>query len=237
MQITERVWGIFTFGKLLNGYVIRGDDGVTVVDTGMNDSFIKAITTTLTTMNHTWEDVKRILITHAHPDHVGSLTTIHEQYSTPIWAHEKEADVIRGKVDVGFPDPDSLGFYNRIIFRMANGNQIKLKLPVERDLQDGDAMPEVARDAYVIHLPGHSNGQMGIWLEEDRLLICGDALMHLPQGLTAPIKGVSPSWSDARESVQKIRDMQPDIICFGHGNPLMDDIQGRVQQVLNRMRA
>jgi glyoxylase-like metal-dependent hydrolase (beta-lactamase superfamily II) len=95
--------------------------------------------------------------------------------------------------------------------------------PVTRVLRDGD---EVA-GFQVIHTPGHTPGHVLYFRAADRLAIAGDLLanIHLltgEPGLREPPSFFSWSRAINRRSIQRLVQLQPEVVCFGHGPPLCD---------------
>jgi glyoxylase-like metal-dependent hydrolase (beta-lactamase superfamily II) len=91
--------GIYTVEGLRIGrvYVIKGLDGLTIIDTSLPNSLPK-IERELGQIGHKLNEVKRILITHAHHDHIGSLAALKEATGAQVYAHHRyESDVIRGE--------------------------------------------------------------------------------------------------------------------------------------------
>lgn len=85
-QLTAAVFGILTQFNGLNGYLIRGEDGFTLVDAGMK-GFERSVRQALHQLGSTLSDLKRIVITHAHPDHVARCRAFSRQSTsllTPI---------------------------------------------------------------------------------------------------------------------------------------------------------
>ena len=95
--------------------------------------------------------------------------------------------------------------------------------PVARALKDGD---EVAGFA-VLEVPGHSRGHVAYWRESDRVLILGDVLngMNLMtgrRGLQEPPAVFTPDPARNRQSARRLAELDPALVCFGHGPPLRD---------------
>jgi glyoxylase-like metal-dependent hydrolase (beta-lactamase superfamily II) len=93
--------------------------------------------------------------------------------------------------------------------------------PVARALKEGD---EVAGFT-VLETPGHSPGHVAYWRESDRVLILGDVLNNMNvktgiPGLHEPPRIFTPDPARNRQSIRRLAELRPALICFGHGAPL-----------------
>ena len=108
--------------------------------------------------------------------------------------------------------------------------------PVARELREGDVLDEVHLGLRVVHLPGHSPGQVGFWSEKQGFLIGGDVLMHLPWRLTLPFRAFTTDWEEAKRSVKKVAALQVQTLCLGHGEPYVGNAAAKVDKVVRRLR-
>lgn len=83
---------------------------------------------------------------------------------------------------------------------------------------------------FTLPLSGHSYGQCGFYLPAENLLIGGDVMMSMPWGLTYPIRAASPDWDSVKLSVNKVAELNPNILCLGHGTV----VQGNIAQKISR---
>jgi hydroxyacylglutathione hydrolase len=95
--------------------------------------------------------------------------------------------------------------------------------PVARALVEGD---EVA-GFKVLDTPGHSPGHVSYWRESDRVLVCGDVMwgynpFRMGGPIREPFKLFSPDPALNRQSARRLAELEPALICFGHGAPLRD---------------
>jgi glyoxylase-like metal-dependent hydrolase (beta-lactamase superfamily II) len=147
-------------------------------------------------------------LTHAHLDHYGSSHEICERLQVPMWCGAADVEAVeKGKMV-------SKGG------RLVPGPKAH---PIARQLNEGD---EVAGFT-VLHTPGHSPGHVSYWRESDRALICGDVMWgYNPFLMRGPIREpfgiVSPDPKLNRESARRIAELEPALVCFGHGPPLRD---------------
>ena len=191
--------GVFAFTGLLMGrvYVLEGADGLTLIDAGIGPAAGKALKQ-LQGHGYNPSDVKRILITHAHPDHVGGLASLQAATGAQVLAHAQEHQVLHGL--------------------LSNARAASVLAAV----QDGEILAEVLNGLHVIFTPGHTRGHVCFWQPERRLLFCGDVMLHL-RGLGLPLPFVTVDMAENKRSVKKLAELDAQCVCFGHGQPLLHD--------------
>ncbi|MBN8634911.1 MAG: MBL fold metallo-hydrolase [Anaerolineae bacterium] len=208
---------LYTFSGLLVGRVYLIDDGgeLTIIDAGLASAGQK-ILQQLAAANYQPSQVKRIIITHAHPDHIGSLKALAEATGAQVIASAEEAEVIEGRTLGKLPDPATLP----AIYRMIPMKPSPFPpTPVGRIVQDGDVI-DVFGGLRVVATPGHAPGQIALYQPEKKLIITGDTLMHM-LGLRLPMVMATPDMPQAKQSIRKLCDMDIEIVLFGHGEPIM----------------
>lgn len=155
-------------------------------------------------------------LTHAHADHQGASHEICEKLGIPFWVGA--ADVEPAETgDVMARQPDF--WLNKVIGKVWPGPGH----PVARQLREGDDVAGFT----VLETPGHSAGHVSLWRESDRTLICGDVLngMNLVtsvRGLHEPPSFFTPDPARNRESAKRLGELEPALVCFGHGPPWRD---------------
>jgi glyoxylase-like metal-dependent hydrolase (beta-lactamase superfamily II) len=73
----------------------------------------------------------------------------------------------------------------------------------------------------VLHVPGHTAGQMALYHPARKLLITADALANRQQQLSGPAPMFTPDMMQAKESIRKLAKLDVDVACFGHGPPIV----------------
>jgi glyoxylase-like metal-dependent hydrolase (beta-lactamase superfamily II) len=194
--------GLYCFTGLLVGrvYLIKDSDGLTVIDAGIPNAADK-IVSQIRAAGYQPEDVRRILITHAHGDHIGGLPRLKALTGAQVIAYEVET-------------PDE----------------------TDRTVTDGEIIAEVMGGLHVLHTPGHANGHVCYWQPERRILFAGDVIMRFVF-MTQPFSFVSPDMAENRRSIAQVVDLQPAVVCFGHGRPLTADTASSLQAFAQRVGA
>ncbi len=232
-KIAENIYGIFTRGGFLNYYVIANGDTLTVVDIGMSAEDVDRLELELGEHGWSIDNVRYVLITHAHYDHVGGLAELQRRANVHTCAHRLEAPVIRGEQAAAYANPAELGFFNRL---MLNSVPRSSATParVDRELTDGDTLDDILPGLLAVHLPGHTYGNMGYWLPESRAFIAGDTVMRF-LGLRMPFRMASPDWEEAKLSVKKLAEMDVDILCMTHGKPIIGGAGAQIRALADKL--
>ena len=217
----------------VHAYVIPGDDGAIVVDTGLG----------LPGAHERWQRIleqvgqpARIVVTHFHPDHVGAAAIVAEVADAPVsqgvldyeycrraWTGEAAAERSEEHmVEHGIPADEAAAV-------RAQQEQLTGFVHYARDpdpLEPGDSVGGWE----VLHLPGHADGHLA--LLRDGVLIAGDALLG---GIT-PNVGLWPAsapdpLSDYLGSLARIADLDPELALPGHGERILDPA-GRANEIV-----
>ncbi len=206
-QIIEN---IYTLTGLPAGrvYCLVDSDGLTLIDASITPAG-KRILRQIAAHGYQPKDVKRILITHAHPDHVGALPYLKDTTGASVWSSALEKPVIQGEIAV--PRPKS---------RLPIPDTKYKPVSVDRELNDGETLPEILGGLQVIFTPGHAPGHISFWHPEKRILFAGDVIFNIPRKMRLPIALFTVDMAENRRSIAKIAALEPKILCFGHGKPI-----------------
>jgi glyoxylase-like metal-dependent hydrolase (beta-lactamase superfamily II) len=138
------------------------------------------------------KEIETLILTHSHPDHIGSAKYIRETTGCTVAAHSAEKSWIED-VDLQFKERPVPGFYS-----LVEGS-----VGVDRVLGDGDIVRlEDGLNLKVIHTPGHSAGSVSLLLLEEGALFSGDAIL---------LAGDLPIYDDAVEyacSVETLKSVE-----------------------------
>lgn len=153
-----------------------------------------------------------IVLTHGHMDHCQNAAYLANALHVPIAMCEKDKNLIP---DNRKQPLSAKTFLGRIVLSVSLKSFEKDSLDVFEptlNLKDGDSLSEYGIDAEVIELPGHTNGSIGLKIE-DKLFV-GDALMNM---FYPSVSMLYTDESLMKKSAGKIGDMGKMEIYFGHG--------------------
>ena len=201
---------------LSNGWIIRSSRGAVLVDAGF-DRFAPRVAWGLRHMGLGARDLKLVVITHAHVDHIGALAPIVRATGAAVAVHEREAKYVRA----GRPlMPRGLSPRGRLTVAFGNRHPDITRVgAVEPDVivrNELDLAPW-GLSGRLVETPGHSPGSLSLVLDDGRAYV-GDLVVNsfrpmLP--LRTSCFGDSPEVMPA--SWRKVLDLGARVICPGHG--------------------
>jgi hydroxyacylglutathione hydrolase len=201
--------GIHEFKGVSNSYLVLGDD-IMLIDTGMPGNSGKIIGYLKKTLKHDPQDIKTIVITHYHFDHVGSLDKLKKITAAQVAVHRADADYISEK-----KEQPHMGFMGMVIKLLKLIYRTK---PVKADilLEEGDKIG----DYQVIHTPGHTPGSICLYNPKNKVIFVGDNLRYSQGKIDGPDPRLLPEPEQFKESIKKLADLDIEVILSGHSPPI-----------------
>jgi glyoxylase-like metal-dependent hydrolase (beta-lactamase superfamily II) len=200
--------------RIVNSFVIDGDEGVTLIDTGL-PRLHRTIVRALPSIGRSVADVAAIVLTHSHRDHTGGAAHLKAASGAPVYASAVDSAAIRGDEPIPTPPVTEQLRFLKPLFNMLPDSEL---VDVEHTVAEDEAIGLPA-DLRVIDTPGHTPGHVSYLLErEGGLLIVGDAAV-------AKRGEVKLGWLNRGQpacnaSVRHLAEYDFDIACFGHAAPL-----------------
>ncbi|NLN63635.1 MAG: MBL fold metallo-hydrolase [Myxococcales bacterium] len=233
---------------VVNVYLIPSDDGLLLIDTGTSDDgAFHVLTQKLSALGHTVADIRRVLVTHYHPDHCGLAMRL-QQAGAHIWMSRKDADVLVEYFANPQADVDRAQFFGRHPMPQKLSQRIGTMARLLRDLHaefvpdalfdDGDMLGWGGISLEVVDTPGHTPGHVAFVSREHRVLFVGDHLLA-DQVAMLSAQDISPD-TDALTQMFASLALMDRFVGFsgaaGHG-PLIEDVAMRAQQTAGFHRA
>ena len=223
-QIIEKAWLVplgFANGVLLD----RDGGGLVLIDAGV-PSHEAAIFDAVTALGRQPEDLRHLVFTHAHPDHIGSAAAVIQRTGAETWMHPTDTPIAAsgGPFRPMRPSP---GLPQRIGYRVFwRPNEPVTPVHIDHEIDDGETLP-VAGGLQVIHTPGHAAGHVSLMWQGDRMLIVGDVGSNVA-GVNDPLGFENRELG--RHSQRLLASLDFQAAAFGHGRAIPHNAAARVQR-------
>ncbi len=206
---------------LVNSYLVEESGSVTIIDAGA-PSYWGELPAELAAMGRSLDDVKSVVLTHGHSDHIGFAERIRRERHVPVRVHEADAQLARGEVKNPAKGTGPLrlrpllGF---IAFSIRHGMLSIPRIAEVATFGDGATL-DVPGSPRVILLPGHTPGSAALHVASLDALFVGDAMAT--QSVTTGQLGpqIAPFSADAGqvvESLGRLDGLEAGLILPGHG--------------------
>jgi glyoxylase-like metal-dependent hydrolase (beta-lactamase superfamily II) len=218
-QVTSTLTQLNRF-RFVNAYLVREDDGFTLVDTTMGD----AADHILAAASQAGEPIRRIALTHGHGDHVGSLDALKQRLGDSVEVLMPELDA---RIHAG----------EKVVEGKLPGSWPKIRTVPDVRLSAGDRVGSLE----VVASPGHTPGHVSFLDTRDRTLIAGDVFTTYGRAEVSnhfywrfPFAAMA-TWDKEKdvEAARTLRALDPALLVVGHGpalrnpGPAMDEAIAR----------
>lgn len=194
-----------------NIYVVEESDGLTIIDCGLEGSD-EGIIEFIESFRSSLEDVKSIILTHGHPDHIGSLPELIDLTEANVYIHEMDMQLVER-------------------FTGLKRGSIK-----NLTLLSGGEKIDLLGGTLVIHAPGHTDGSIVLYNPERQILFTGDVLLVNANGeLSLPKEEYTKDMSKEKESVMKLSSLNFNALLPGHGPPIIENARVKLLHFLKSL--
>ncbi|MFP7478037.1 MBL fold metallo-hydrolase [Terribacillus saccharophilus] len=197
----------------VNCYLVEEENGLTLVDAALASSASSILSAARTI----GKPITKIVLTHAHSDHIGSLDSLKDALpDAEVMLSQMEWDILQNKtkMEAGLP--------------IKGGYPKNIKTKPDRFLREGDRVGSLE----VIAAPGHTPGMLALLDHRDGALLVGDAF-QLRGGIA--VSGdlrwqfPFPSWATWSKEIsvrtaKKLADFEPKVLAVGHGDLLHEPL-------------
>jgi glyoxylase-like metal-dependent hydrolase (beta-lactamase superfamily II) len=217
----EIVKGIHWIKGVNGNCYLLDDSELTLIDTGMPRNTRKIIDYISQELRRQPSELKTIILTHCHIDHIGCARDLRDKTCASVAAHPEDAGFIDG---TKIPPAPKGGI--RILFKLLSPFMRPRKVNIDLLLKEGD----IVAGMRVVHVPGHTPGSIALLDPVRHVLFTGDALTFRDGRVTAPPERFTMYPELARRSIAKIKTLDFDTMLGGHGGPLTPNASPRVRE-------
>ncbi len=211
-------------GVTCNVYLIDEPDGLTLIDAGLPGASMR-ILSAIQAIGRSPREVRHILITHQHLDHVGSLYQMAQATGAETWAHPIDTPAIEGRgpreIASGLPG----AAMRLVILPRTHPN------PIAHQVRGGATIPVLMGEGglQVVETFGHTMGHISFYLPGRKLLLAGDAVSSSRGRLTLPPSMFNKDTAMAIESMRHLATMDIEACLPGHGAPVLSGARALIE--------
>jgi glyoxylase-like metal-dependent hydrolase (beta-lactamase superfamily II) len=235
MTVTQVVPGVWRAGtRFVNWYVVDGGaDGLTLVDAGL-PGYRRQLAPSLAAIGKQPADVKAVVLTHGHIDHIGFAdvladagATVHLHPDDVSLANDPKTNKTDSKSLKYLTWPGTIAF---IAHAMRNGVTRPAGMPPAVPLVDGTAA-DVPGQPVVTHAPGHTDGSCVLEFREHGVVFVGDLLCTLsffsgrPADPQLQTRASNRNSAQAMASLDRLQGIAARTVLPGHGTPWQDGVE------------
>ena len=226
-----------------NVYLIRADDGHTLIDAGWNgETALQSLSSQLSEIGVRFQDISQIVVTHAHHDHYGLAGRLRELSGARIALHERDQEFLTPRHVSMEEFADEMEHWFR-----SNGVP-ESELPATRmfaamrstgaavlpdvTLNDGDTISAGDFNLHVIWTPGHSPGHICAYEPTQKILFAGDHVLPvITPNVSLQPHSVHNPLADFLSSLKKVRELDVELVLPAHEH-LFNDLPKRVDEII-----
>lgn len=222
----------------VNFYLVEGKGGLTLVDSGL-PAMWQTLDRSVRSLGYSLEDIRAVVLTHAHFDHLGLAHRLNTKHGVPVWVHGGDAYIARHPYRYRHEK-------SRFIFALSHpaGLPVLARMTLAGALRvhgvDGlsvfpadDVHLAVPGSPEVVFSPGHTAGHCGLYLRDRDVLFSGDALVTLDPYTqrTGPRIVAGAATMDSRQNLDTLTQLAgtgAGLVLPGHGEAWTGGIEEAV---------
>lgn len=187
-------------------YILECDGGLILIDVGFTPECHTNIQAELDNMDKNWKDIKMIIITHAHGDHINNLPQVKELTGSEVICGDGDEENLEERTGV----------------------------PANYWLDTGDTLG-ACEGIVFIKVPGHSDGNLSLYLPKYKAIIAGDTIFGDSDGnLEAPPEKYCKDVEAAAKNLKILAEYDFDALLLSHGK---NTLSGAKEKVLKLIEA
>lgn len=225
-ELIPRVYAVtgLSLGRV---YVFDTGNGLALIDTGVSHKLTPRLAPQLQARGWSLEDIKWVLITHAHHDHANGLAELQAHAPARTYAHKLDAPVLRGEKPIEYANPN--GFPARFLQRTLPPARVDV------ELEGGENLDDIALGLTVVPTPGHTVGHVSYFWIMERVLFAGDVVVSLPWGVSRHVSSAIPDMKANHASMRRLLPLMVNTLCPGHGRPILNGTGWKLRLMMEKL--
>ena len=205
-------------------YLIQEDTGIIMIDGGTSGN-INTFKTTLSAHSIQPSDIKLIIVTHGHIDHIGSLNDIKTYTGAQIAAHHNDRQCLEQGEWIDTHKPKGVGRYFQIVATVCLPILHILypnATPVEVDrviTNEGLSLSEYGIAGRIVYTPGHTIGSLSVVLESGEAFVGDLAMNKFPLRRSPGLPTLADDIEIVKTSWRHLIALGVQTVYPGHGKP------------------
>lgn len=220
IQITPSIWQLpLPVGHV---HIVRLPDGYALVDTSVPGS-APTVLAALDQLGGRPQDVRQIVVTHYHLDHMGSAADLVAATGARVLAGALDVPVISGTAPEPMPvhTASERALHEQLMAGLSDAEVPPLKrVAVDVELSEGDIL-DWAEPVRVLHIPGHTPGSIALHFEESSVLFSSDTIAT--EDGRAILGPFNLDRQQAIASFRRMAALDVEKVCVPHGLPLLEN--------------
>jgi glyoxylase-like metal-dependent hydrolase (beta-lactamase superfamily II) len=212
----------------VNMFLIKTPEGLITIDTGWDSPEATAsMEQQLKEIGASFHDIKRVLVTHAHIDHLGMIPRLKRDYGTQYYLPSGEIDLIKYRfsdVDNFLPMTDTFLQQHGMPLNELTPPDFMLPVPprlssIQPDvlLSEGDKIQVGSYILKVINVPGHTPGHVAYYEPDHKFIFSGDMILPtIATNAAFHVQFIPNPLKLYLESLRTLQSLDIDLVFPGH---------------------